>query len=76
METKTTLNAYTLIGMAGRAKVADLIGVSVPTLRQKLNGSIAWTINEAETLDIEIRECKTMQKINATVKSLKSNHNG
>jgi hypothetical protein len=67
MQVKTTINAYTLIGMASKAAIAQMLEISVPTLRQKLNGSIAWTLNDAECLDVKTRSLNSMMEINKTV---------
>jgi predicted transcriptional regulator len=72
MQVKTTINAYTLIGMSSKKKVAKMLGISIPTLRQKLNGSIGWTLNDVENMDIETRSLKTMLEVNKTVESLNS----
>ena len=72
MQVKTTINAYTLIGMSSKARIAEKLDISIPTLRQKLNGSIGWTLEDVERMDIETRSLKTMMEINKTVETLKS----
>ena len=70
METKTTINAYVLIGMSSKSKVASMLNTSVPTLRQKLNGSISWTLDDAENIDLPLRQVKSMKDINDLVRLL------